>query len=873
MVLRSGRLVRRSSILAGLLVVAAPQPSVVLDSTPKDPLQEAKRLAWLNNWTEAAKVLKRSDFKPTDEAASLFSNAIKIRGNIESTPFPAAVAEIGSMLRSNAAEQDFELRLQLLSIKGDVEFQYDLPAAQRTWEEAKQLASARRPSQWEARAEGELGTIAFLNGEIFTATKLVTEAFLKAELSGDIAAKMRYCSDLGEGFAEYGRSADAIRFFDKALALAASTPDVYFPFTAYLGKARLLATTGHADEGLRMLHEALDESRRKNLKVREARTLTVLGEIAAAGGRRQEAIASLTSAADVAQGAGLGLIEAEASSALASLLRDSGRADAAEGYARRSVDAAERAGDLYHLPQFTAALAEIEESNGRLKRAEADYSRATYLVDGLLKGFPHPRNKNILVATMGRVFQGYFDLELNRSKDLAKAFEILESARAYGLVDVLRESGGERHHLSVLDSELAPKIAAVNRDLSNALDSGLRSRLLDRLWELEVRALHPHELKVSSQAQPVSLRQFQSSLRAGDLAIEYALAPSHSFALAINRGRVALYTLNGRDEIEAAIESQLAAIRSRRDSQAESKVLYDLLLQPVTLFKESKTVVIIPDGELHLVAFDSLVDLGGRYVIDSHVISYAPSATVHYLLSKPAPRAPVQMKLLAVGGAHYTSSGPGDFTSVLRGLSFFDPAKPPRWLALPESLSEVNDIAAEQFGKTLVLSGDDATESAVKRLPLSSFQMLHFAVHSTVDEEFPDRSALVFSPEKSDTEDNLLQAREIIGLDLNAELVTLSACDAGTGRIEGIAGMNSLVQAFLMAGARSVVASTWPADDTFTAALMRRFYANLRQGLDKAQALALAKRELLKTNGPNALPFYWAGFRLVGDAHGTISGE
>jgi CHAT domain-containing protein len=859
--------------VAVLLAVAVRRPSVIEDSAQKDPLQEARRLAWLNNWTEAAQRLKRANFKPADEAAALFSRAVQIRGNIESTPFPDAAAEVASMLASDVAKKNFDLRLQLLSIEGDVEFEYDLPAAQRTWEEAKQLAATHNQSQWEARAEGELGTIAFLNGEIFTATKLVTEAFLKAELSGDIAARMRYCSDLGEGFAQYGRSADAIRFFDKALALAVSTPDVYFPFTAYLGKARLLATTGHAAEGLRMLHNALDDSRLKNLKVREARTLTLLGEVAAAAGKREEAIASLTSATDVAQGAGLSLIEAEASSALASLLRDSGKVEAAEDYARRSVEAAERAGDLYHLPQLMAVLGDIEETNGNLSRAETDYSRATNLVDGLLKGFPHPRNKNILVATMGRVFQGHFDLALNRSKDLGKAFEVLESARAYGLVDVLREPGHERRHLSVLDSELAPKIAAVNRDLSNAQDSALRSRLLDRLWELEVRALHPHELGASSRAQPVSLRQFQSSLRDGEVATEYALAPSHSIALAITRDRVARYVLNGREQIEAAVESYLAAVRGRRDSRAESKALYDLLLRPVTLFKESKATLVIPDGELNLVAFDSLIDPEGRYVVDSHVVSYAPSATAYYLLSRPLSSPPNQMTLLAVGGAHYASPGPGGFQSALRGLGFFDPVKPPRWLPLPGSLTEVNDVAAEQFGKTFVLTGDEATESAVKRLPLSNFQMLHFAVHSTVDEEFPDRSALIFSPDNSDSEDNLLQAREIVGLNLNAELVTLSACDAGTGRIEGIAGMNSLVQAFLMAGARSVVASIWPADDTFTAALMRRFYANLRQGLDKAEALTLAKREMLYLHGPNALPFYWAGFRLVGEAEGTISGE
>jgi CHAT domain-containing protein len=158
-------------------------------------------------------------------------------------------------------------------------------------------------------------------------------------------------------------------------------------------------------------------------------------------------------------------------------------------------------------------------------------------------------------------------------------------------------------------------------------------------------------------------------------------------------------------------------------------------------------------------------------------------------------------------------------------------------------------------------------------LPLSTFRVLHFALHSTIDEDFPDRSALILSSFKHDEEDDLRQAREIVGLDLNADLVTLSACDAGAGTIEGIAGINSLVQAFLMAGSRSVVASIWPAEDMFTAALMRRFYAKLRQGFDKAEALTLAKRELLRMNGPDALPFLWAGFRLVGDSHGTVSGE
>jgi len=299
-------------MMAILLFMAAPRLSVGPQTPREDTLHEAKRLAWLNNWTEAAQVLdqfERSGHKPDDEATALFARAVHIRGNIESMSLPKAADEVTAMLASGPAQNDFDLRIQLLAIKGDIEFQYSLPAAQKTWDEAAQLASSRGSGPWKARAEGELGTIAFLNGEIFTATKLVTGAALKAELSGDIASQIRYLTALGEGFAEYGRGADASRFFDKALALSAATPGAYFPFTAYLGKARLLTTTGRLEEGLRMLHEGLDEARRKGLKVREARILTVLGELAAAHGKQDDAVTGLSAAAEVARGAGLDRID------------------------------------------------------------------------------------------------------------------------------------------------------------------------------------------------------------------------------------------------------------------------------------------------------------------------------------------------------------------------------------------------------------------------------------------------------------------------------------------------------------------------------------------------------------------------------------
>lgn len=119
--------------------------------------------------------------------------------------------------------------------------------------------------------------------------------------------------------------------------------------------------------------------------------------------------------------------------------------------------------------------------------------------------------------------------------------------------------------------------------------------------------------------------------------------------------------------------------------------------------------------------------------------------------------------------------------------------------------------------------------------------------------------------------DGLLQVREIRDLHLSAGLVTLSACDAGAGKLEGQNGVASVVQAFLFSGAHSVVASLWTADDTFTAALMDRFYKYLSRGSPVGESLRSAKLELIDRFGPKAVPLFWAGFFVTGDPNIRIS--
>jgi CHAT domain-containing protein len=301
--------------------------------------------------------------------------------------------------------------------------------------------------------------------------------------------------------------------------------------------------------------------------------------------------------------------------------------------------------------------------------------------------------------------------------------------------------------------------------------------------------------------------------------------------------------------------------------------LYSVLLEPVIGQETPKRLIIVPDGKLNLLPFDALRDSEGRFVLESRVVTYAPSATVLSLLreSRSADRA--TRNFLGVGGVVYSSPGEDGSTGgpqKANSIADFFGLDAVRFPDLPGSTQEVVEAARITRGSNQLLLHRDASEAAFKALPLADFRIIHLAVHGLANTAFPDRAALVLSTAPSSGEDGLLQAREIRDLSLHAELVTLSACDTGTGKLLGQEGIASLERAFLLAGAKSVIASLWPADDTFTIALMRRMYQHLVDGDDKGAALRQAKLDLLKEFGDQALPIYWAGFTLVGDGSKSV---
>jgi len=215
--------------------------------------------------------------------------------------------------------------------------------------------------------------------------------------------------------------------------------------------------------------------------------------------------------------------------------------------------------------------------------------------------------------------------------------------------------------------------------------------------------------------------------------------------------------------------------------------------------------------------------------------------------------------------------------AVRRAFFLGDPPFAAAFAPLPHTRAEI-EAAAATFPESESLLGPDASESRVWELArsgrLGEFDVLHFATHAIPDHQHPEASALILAAEPADSFDAVVAGRPFVdsritageilaGWELDADLVTLSACGTGLGRRVAGEGTLGLAHAFLHAGARSLLVSLWEVDDEATSLLMQRFYAN-RERLGKAGALHEA-RAWLSEQPAFAHPHFWSAFILLGD--------
>lgn len=294
--------------------------------------------------------------------------------------------------------------------------------------------------------------------------------------------------------------------------------------------------------------------------------------------------------------------------------------------------------------------------------------------------------------------------------------------------------------------------------------------------------------------------------------------------------------------------------------------LYRLLIQPVraSLPVRGSRLTIVPQGALFRLSFAALKNPQGRYLIEDYVLSYGPSLGVLRLTGDRRQR-------LGRRKPHYLIVADPQISSHLATETYL----PPLPGARREALALARVLPA---GETSVLLGTSATLQAVREQALGN-TVLHLATHAIVHDDQPLGSFLALSGEgKSAADDGRLTVQDIYGIDLQADLVVLSACRTALGKLSGD-GMLGLTRAFFYGGSTSVVATLWDVADEPTSRLISSFYASLLKNSDKSRALRSAQLRLLRAlragrvhvetaAGPLTLPedpAFWAGFVLQGE--------
>ena len=426
---------------------------------------------------------------------------------------------------------------------------------------------------------------------------------------------------------------------------------------------------------------------------------------------------------------------------------------------------------------------------------------------------------------------------------------------AYYEETILNQKGNRAGHDTSLVKEFEDRLFYLQRDFE-ALKQGLQSE-------------YPKYYDLKYNHRTLSLEELRRALTNDELLIEYFVGEQSIMGMAISKTQTILYELPVNEMLKDSLQV-LEQVFMRPDLNISanafgerSYAMYQRLMEPMLmkLNADPGRLIIIPAGQLAHVNFDLMVDAPPlktsdwkqlSYLIKKYPISIAYSGTI--LFGKNSIKPAIGRDLLAFSfGEDGQAAGDHVSMEVVRSSDLSD---------LPGGVAEVKTISDMVEGDYYF--GEFASEQTFKEIA-SDYQVLHLALHGSVDEVNPDYSRLHFH--SADTlEDGKLHVFELYNMQLHADLAVLSACNTGTGKYQTGEGIMSLGHAFSYAGVNSLLLTRWDLSDEAAPEIMKSFYRELKRGMNKSEALRTAKLEYLENASMfRSNPFYWGSFFVMGN--------
>ncbi|MHC9539721.1 MAG: tetratricopeptide repeat protein [Vulcanimicrobiota bacterium] len=419
--------------------------------------------------------------------------------------------------------------------------------------------------------------------------------------------------------------------------------------------------------------------------------------------------------------------------------------------------------------------------------------------------------------------------------------------------------------ITILRSQLEKE---VNPEKQKPIFQRLESLQKEYEEVIEKLKLSNPEYASMRSVQVASLKEIQNLIEQDSLLLEYFIGKEKSYLFIVNRGELRIAEISQNEEqLKGKISTLQERILTQSPCDVQIKSLSEILLpsEAQVAMKGKKRLIIIPHSMLHHLSFSMLVDENGDYLVKNHEILSEPSASVWKVCLDKKRNKNEALAAYALGNLKvafqeeykedYSRKRKQSGDLAVRGTIVMSPeieryGLPP----LPATKEEVESISALYPGGT-ILMGKEMTSEKV-RDTIKRKSIVHFATHGVIDPLHPLFSGLVLS-------DKILTTTDIFSLDMDANLVVLSACNTAGGKLYSGDDIVGLSRAFMYAGSPVVLASLWRVSDVSTAELMKNFHQELKTGESEAQALREAQ---LKTMEKYSHPYYWAPFVVIGES-------
>jgi CHAT domain-containing protein/Tfp pilus assembly protein PilF len=751
----------------------------------------------------------------------------------------------------------------------------ELAPASQSFGRSLEIAQRLKAPRLISNARGNLGTISGRRGDYIQALALFTQS-LEADLP--IVDKRALTIDyinIGSVHLWQGDTVQAQQYFQKASDIAESAGLKPLAATAWMNLGRSAEFQGDLDSAIAKYQKSAALLTEIGNKPYSASALTFIGSVWSERGDQVKALEYLQKGLEIQQ-------SIDARSELPLTLAQVAAVSNRKGDFRAALTAAAEAKSLSETAGVREGLwrADLERGKahkglGETASAESEFRGAIATIEDLRRD----------VAGAESNEQGFFENKLepyHRMLDLlasagrnSEAFEFAERAKARALVEVFQNG---RTQLSDVmsaaehdrDRDLRMRIASLNAKMvragagATALKAEIQRAQLDYDgYETALYAKHPEWKMRSGDIKPVSLQEAIPMMGGPETAfIEFVVAEDrvYGFAAAGGSAHVKVFsTAVSRKDLAARVEQfrkQLAGRDLGFHTTASS--LYKLLLAPAQeTLGGRQHLIIIPDGALWELPFQALANPSGKYLLDLCSVSYAPSLTALKAMREVKEQrrhSAAREQLLAMGNPAWERETAERIKAVYRDESLG---------ALPMAETEVRQLAPIYGGaQSHIYTGESARESQFKA-EAGEAKVLHLATHGILNNASPLYSYLLLAGDKAKGEDGLLEARELLQMNLKAELAVLSACETARGRVSSGEGVIGLSWALLVSGVPTTVLSQWKVESESTSRLMVAFHQNRKKGLSDAEALRAAALALRKDPAFQH-PFYWAPFIVIG---------